>query len=145
MPGRETIITAYAEAFARLSPDNMDELISLLADDVVFIDPFNHTKGKAAFARIFEHMFETCTDPRFSISDIAHGNEAAYLRWQMTARLRSWPRSPLLLEGMSEIRINTEGRISHHIDHWDSASQLLMALPVIRVIIRPIMRLFKVG
>ena len=44
-----------------------------------------------------------------------------------------------------EIRIDANGRISHHIDHWDSASQLLMVLPVIRAIIRPVMRLFRIA
>ena len=145
MTAEKKIITAYVAAFTRLSPNNIDDLTALLADDVIFTDPFNHTVGKEGFARIFQHMFETCTDPRFTVSDIAHGTDAHYLRWQMTARLSSWPRSALLIEGMSEVRIDANGRISHHIDHWDSASQLLMILPVIRAIIRPVMRLFRIA
>ena len=145
MTTEKKIITAYVDAFTRLSPDGIDALTTLLADDVIFTDPFNHTVGKAGFARIFEHMFETCNDPRFTVSDIAHGRHAHYLRWQMTARLKSWPRSALLIEGMSEICIDGNGRISHHIDHWDSASQLLMVLPVIRALMRPVMRLFRIS
>lgn len=139
------MIKAYVDAFTSLTPDHMERLMVLVADDVVFTDPFNTVTGKAGFEKIFSHMFDTCTNPRFTVRDIAPGDTAYYLRWQMTGQLKSWPRSALVLDGMSEVRINANGLISHHIDHWDSASQLLMALPVIRVIMRPIMRLFRIS
>ena len=37
---RGKIITAYVAAFTRLT-DNIDDLTALLADDVIFTDPFN--------------------------------------------------------------------------------------------------------
>ena len=46
-------------------------------------------------------------------------------------------------EGMSEVHVNPQGLICQHIDHWDSASQLIRHLPVIGVIIRPILKLFQ--
>jgi hypothetical protein len=45
---------------------------------------------------------------------------------------------------MSEIHIGEDGLIIAHIDHWDSASQLLAKLPVINVLINPILRRFRV-
>ena len=136
--------TQYAEAFSCLTPEGLDRLIELVAEDITFSDPFNTVRGKDGFRRIFSHMFETCHEPHFTVSDIACGKEAAYLRWRMTGRLRSWPRSKLDLEGMSEIRINGDGLIISHIDHWDSASQLLNTLPGIRLIIGSILRLFRI-
>jgi len=44
---------------------------------------------------------------------------------------------------MIEIHVDADGKISKHIDHWDSASQLLRYLPVIGAIIRPILKLFR--
>jgi len=136
--------TQYAEAFSRLTPEGLDRLVDLVAEDITFSDPFNTVRGKDGFRRIFSHMFETCHEQRFTVSDIACGKEAAYLRWRMTGRLRSWPRSKLDLEGMSEIRINGDGLITSHMDHWDSASQLLNTLPGIRLIIGSILRLFRI-
>lgn len=144
-PKTQHAINTYVDVFTSLTPGQLDALMALLADDVIFSDPFNEVQGKAGFRGIFEHMFNTCTDPKFTVSDVAAGKQAYYLRWQMTGRLTAWPRTPLKLDGMSEIRINAAGQISHHIDHWDSASQLLMTLPIIRVVIKPIMRLFRIS
>ena len=100
------------------SSRNIDALLALVEIDVVFVDPFNNLRGKAAFGAVFEHMFETTIEPQFTVSDVVHSTQAdrdvAYLRWRMTARTRGWPSVPLELEGMSEIHI-TETGLSHTI------------------------------
>ena len=118
------IITRYADAFAALSPDNMDDLLAAVSPDVRFVDPFNDVTGHDGFRAIFTHMFETCEEPRFHIIDIASsaspstgpsdgpaGDRRAYLRWRMSGRVRG---------------------------------QLLARLPVIGAMIRPVLRLFRV-
>ena len=136
-------VNAYVGAFTALTPDNVERLYDLVADDVFFTDPFNVIHGKDGFRRIFDHMFETCIDPQFTVSDVAHSDTASYLRWQMTGKLKSWPYTSLLFDGMSEVHVDQQGKISQHIDHWDSASQLMRHLPVIGTIIRPILKLFQ--
>ena len=129
------IITRYADAFAGLTPDTMDRLLATVSADVRFVDPFNDVTGQDGFRAIFEHMFETCEEPRFHVIDIAtstdQGEQRAYLRWRMSGRVRSWPHTDL-------------GLVCLHLDHWDSASQLLARLPVIGAIIRPVLKLFRV-
>lgn len=143
MPNHSHPVDDYASAFVALNPENANNLYNLVATDVFFRDPFNVIHGKDDFRRIFDHMFKTCTDPRFTISDVAHSDKASYLRWQMTGKLTSWPYTNLLFDGMTEIHVNHQGKISKHIDHWDSASQLMRHLPVIGSIIRPILKLFQ--
>jgi ketosteroid isomerase-like protein len=142
----QKLIDAYVKAFTSLRPGNIDTLLALVEIDVVFVDPFNNLRGKAAFGAVFEHMFETTIEPQFTISDVAlstvRDRHVTYLRWQMTARTKGWPSVPLELEGMSEIHIGDTGLVSHHIDHWDSASQLLSKLPFIGALVRQIMRIF---
>ena len=86
------IITRYADAFAGLTPDTMDRLMATVSADVRFVDPFNDVTGRDGFRAIFEHMFETCEEPRFHILDIAtstdQGEQRAYLRWRMSGRVR---------------------------------------------------------
>ena len=122
----QKLINSYVTAFTSLRPENIDALLALVEIDVVFVDPFNNLRGKAAFGAVFEHMFETTIEPQFTVSDVVHSTQAdrdvAYLRWRMTARTRGWPSVPLELEGMSEIHITETGLVSHHIDYWDSAS-----------------------
>ena len=142
------ITSRYAAAFAALSPETMDDLLATVSPQVRFKDPFNDVTGQDAFKAIFVHMFETCEAPRFHITDITRSNAEsgmrAYLRWRMSGRIKSWPHTPLDLEGMSEIHIGADGLVAAHIDHWDSASQLLARLPVIGLLLRPVMRLFRI-
>ena len=142
------IIDRYVSAFTALRPDTMDELMAMLESDIRFVDPFNDVTGHEGFRAIFEHMFTTCEAPQFHIQDVAvsaaSGAPRGYIRWRMSGRLKSWPRTELNLEGMSEIHIGRNGLIGAHYDHWDSASQLLVRLPVIGAIIRPILKLFIV-
>lgn len=138
-------VQAYAEAFAALTEDTLDDLLELVSDDIVFTDPFNKVFDKDGFEAIFRHMFVACDEPSFIIADLAAGSNAYYLRWRMTGRIRGWPNTPLNFEGMSEIRLDENGLVSHHLDHWDSASQLLATLPVIGALLRPVMRRFQVG
>ena len=143
MPRKPHPVDAYVSAFTALTPENVEELYDLVAEDVLFSDPFNVIHGKAGFRQVFNHMYETCTDPKFTVSDVAHSKSASYLRWDMTGRLKNWPHTNLVFHGMTEIHIDADGKISKHIDHWDSASQLLRYLPVIGAIIRPILKLFR--
>ena len=144
----QKLIEAYVKAFTSLRPGNIDTLLALVEIDVVFVDPFNNLRGEAAFGAVFKHMFETTIEPQFTVSDVAHSTvrdrHVTYLRWQMTARTKGWPSVSLELEGMSEIHIGDTGLVSHHIDHWDSASQLLSKLPFIGALVRQIMRIFVV-
>ena len=144
----DDIITRYAHAFAALTPETMDALLATTSPDIRFIDPFNDVTGQTAFRDIFLHMFETCEAPRFHIIDIAHGTQSdgrrAYLRWRMSGRIKSWPHTSLDFEGMSEIHVGDNGLITAHIDHWDSASQLLARLPFVGALLRPVLRLFRV-
>ena len=144
----QKLINSYVTAFTSLRPGNIDALLALVEIDVVFVDPFNNLRGKAAFGAVFEHMFETTIEPQFTVSDVVHSTQVdrdvAYLRWRMKARTRGWPSVPLELEGMSEIHITETGLVSHHIDHWDSASQLLSKLPFIGALVRQLMRIFVV-
>ena len=142
------IITRYADAFAALKPENMAALMATVSPDIRFTDPFNDVQGREAFRAVFEHMFATCEAPRFHIIDIARPSDGAgdraYLRWRMSGKIKGWPHTSLDLEGMSEIHVGEDGLVTLHIDHWDSASQLLSRLPVIGAVLRPALRLFRV-
>lgn len=134
---------AYRYAFEHLTPDTLDDLVALAAADIVFTDPFNTVHGKDGFRQIFAHMFTTCDDPQFVVSDMAAGKRAIYMRWTMTGQISGYPKQVLHLDGMSEIHFNDDGLVTKHIDHWDSASQLLQTLPYIGWITRRILRLFR--
>lgn len=126
----------YARLYGTLSPESLSELGAILADDVVFIDPFNRITGREMMLDIFRTMFATMDNPHFIILDTATSQTAGYIKWQMGGSLKSRPSFSVSLVGMSEVHFNHKGQISQHIDHWDSASQLLAKLPVAGAFIR---------
>lgn len=143
-----TAVEGYVDAFTGLTPNNMENLLAKVDNNIYFSDPFNSTYGKAAFTAIFDHMFQTCIAPGFDVTDIAYsskkGDATAYLRWRMSGKINGWPHTDLDFEGMTEVHVGKTGLITAHIDHWDSASQLFARLPVIGGILRPIMKRFVV-
>jgi len=120
----------YADCFAALSPDSLPELAALLSDQVHFSDPFNDLYGKDSFIAVFRHMFAVTDGAGFAIHDIACSQRAGYIKWQMGGRLRRWPRTVIDLVGLSEITFDKQGKVVSHHDHWDSAHQLLVHLPL---------------
>lgn len=141
----QTHTQAYAELFAHLSPDTLSTLEARLSRDVIFTDPFNRLEGKTQFIAIFAHMFAVMTEPRFIILDIATSQKAGYIKWQMTGRLKSRPAFKVNLVGMSELIFDNDGLLTHHHDHWDSAHQLLMNIPVAGFIVRRLLGLFALA
>ena len=133
---------SYAAYFEVIAPDTLDELAALLADDVVFIDPFNRLEGKEAMIGVFAIMFETMQKPKFDVLDIALSDKAAFLKWRMTGTVNAAPTMPFDIVGMSEIVFDDNGKVILHHDHWDSASQLLAHLPYIGWVTRRIQKLF---
>ena len=134
---------AYAGYFEAIAPDTLDDLAEMLADDVVFIDPFNRLEGRDAMVGVFGYMFETMREPRFEVLDVATSADRGYLKWRMTGIVNAAPKMPFDITGMSEVVFDEAGKVILHHDHWDSASQLLSHLPYIGWVTRRIARLFK--
>ena len=138
----QKIAAAYGAYFEKIAPNNLDELASFLADDVVFIDPFNKLHGRQKMVSVFSYMFESMNQPQFTLHDIAYSETACYLKWRMTGIVKAAPKMPFDLIGMSEVEFNEAGKVVLHHDHWDSASQLLSHIPYVGWIVRRICRLF---
>ena len=121
----------YALLFSQLTPDNLSGIADLLSDEIVFSDPFNFTCGRDKFIRIFQHMFDVMENPKFEILDLSFSSRAGYIKWRLTGKVKRWRRISINITGMSEIVNDESGLITAHYDHWDSASQLLVFIPIL--------------
>ena len=81
-------------------------------------------------------------NPCFEIVDVAASEEAGYIKWRMTGTLQYRPSFQIDLTGMSEVHFDSAGLVTAHIDHWDSAHQLLVKLPALGWLVGRLMRLF---
>jgi hypothetical protein len=82
-------------------------------------------------------MYKQAKNPKFSIIDISVSDNTAYMKWNFL-------NGKLKIEGVSEIKFNDEGLVISHIDYWDSASQILIKIPILKYLIRYIMKKFSI-
>ena len=116
----------------------------MLANDVIFQDPFNNVQSPKSFIKIFADMFEKVDNPNFkiidySISEMKDPPNIGYMRWIMTGEFKNKNKN-ILLKGMSEVHFDSKGRVLAHIDHWDSLTQLVVQLPYLGFLVRCILK-----
>jgi steroid delta-isomerase len=128
----------YTAFFESLRPDNLEQLSSVMTDDIHFVDPFNDVRGLEAVIKIFRHMFSSLEDPRFTVTHAAMSDgqlPRGLIRWELNSVLKG---QPYHIVGMSEIGFAADGRVCLHIDHWDAAAQFYARLPVVGWLLRKI-------
>lgn len=125
---REEALARYARFYATMTPERLDELPELCAEDVRFRDPFNDFTGVGKLSEVFRDMYRQLENPRFEVTDRAVGEAACYLRWIMRFERKG---RPWQIEGLSEVQFDESGRVTAHLDHWDSGTQFYAKLPLI--------------
>ena len=136
----KSIVKNYINLFSNLSPDNINEFDNLISKDIIFLDPFNKTKGINAFKNIFYHMFENVKEPRFFILDYSIKKQRVFLKWKMTFFAF---KSLQKIDGMSELILNDAGKVVSHTDYWDSLNGLFIKIPFIGCFYKISLFLFK--
>jgi hypothetical protein len=134
MTDRAEMLAAYGRYFEDLTPDTLPEIARIATPDMRFRDPFNDVRGIDNVVRLLGTMYAHGT-PRFEILDRALGQSAGYILWRFTND-PGGGRAPFMITGMSEIHFAPDGRISEHIDHWDSGGQFYERIPVLGWLIR---------
>ncbi|MFT4584291.1 MAG: steroid delta-isomerase [Gammaproteobacteria bacterium] len=124
----------YTDSLQSLTYDRIDDLMSLVSDDVHFRDPFNDCHGRAQYRAVFEDMFEQLEDIAFvvdyaawvSVGDTAPLS-SALIKWNLSAQLQGklWR-----IEGCSELHFN-DGLLTAHYDYWDAAAGLYERFPLL--------------
>ena len=129
--------TTQSEALIRLvnywqtlTPQSVDEIATVYADDAAFRDPFSDVHGIEKIRHIFGEMFVRLESPRFTITETIEQVHGALLIWDFDFRLKSLkPGLTRRIHGASHIRFGTDGRVAYHRDYWDAAGELYETLP----------------
>lgn len=137
-------IDAYVAFFEDLSPDSLDRLNSLCVPEVHFRDPFNDVRGAGRYRAVLAKMFDDVAEPRFEITDRAYSGPVCYLRWTFTFRNPAAENGRQRIEGMSEVHLSADGKVTAHIDHWDAA-EIYARVPVLGALLRMVKRRLSVG
>lgn len=134
----EAALESYINAFENLTEQSLtSDLMPLLSEQVRFKDPFNDVQSKQATVRIFEHMFQTVSAPKFTVKHAALEGHTAYLHWDFAFRLKG--KSDIkTIEGLSQVNFDSTGLVTAHIDYWDPAEQVYSQIPVLNWLIKQV-------
>ena len=106
------VINNYKNAFENLEIKNIDSLLNLVDDTVIFEDPFNKINGKEDFKKLFLEMFKKLQKPKFKVLNIFYKQDLAIIKWRFSCeRLRK----EICFDGLSEVTVKN-GKIIKHLD-----------------------------
>ncbi len=131
-------LSRLARAYEQLRRDNLDCLLSLYGAQARFKDPFNDVQGREAIARVFVHMFDTLSEPRFTILHGASAGEQGFLTWELHFRRANG--QMLQVRGASHLRFAGDGLVQLHRDYWDAAEELYAKIAVLGPVMRWLQR-----
>jgi hypothetical protein len=123
--------------FETLTPATVARMGDYYTRDAYFRDPFNEVTGLAKIEHIFANMWKSLDDPRFVIVNVVAQEDEAFLEWDFiftVKRMRA--KGAMKIHGVSHLRFAADGRVKHHRDYWDAASELYAKLPVVGGLMR---------
>ena len=133
---------AYIRLFEEISQERLIGIEAFVSDDIHFKDPFNDLKGIKQFHKLLVKMLREVRNPQFNVTHKAWSNGILFLRWSFNGKVKffgNWH-----IEGMSEIRFDSEGLVSEHLDYWDASENFYSKIPFIGTVIRFIRGRLKV-
>lgn len=109
-----------------------DNARKVYAEDAYLDDTLVIHHGVAEIEKYFVKTSETMTSYQVTIDDVARSNNDYYVRWTMVfaAPALSGGKSVHSI-GVSQIRLNREGKVELHQDFWDSGKNFFAHLPVV--------------
>ena len=120
-----------------LTPQTVEAIGTVYAEDAYFRDPFNEVRGIDKIQHVFADMFLRLDEPRFTIIETIEQPHGALLVWDFDFRIKSLkPALQRRIHGTSHIRFDASGRVTYHRDYWDAAGELYEKLPVIGAFMR---------
>jgi steroid delta-isomerase len=132
----DTRVTRLQQFFETLSRSSLASIGTVYADDAGFKDPFNEVRGLPSVRRVFEHMFDQVTDPRFVVTLAVSQGDHAFLTWDFEFRMNRSPDLRQVIRGASHIQFGPDGRVAYHRDYWDAAEELYEKLPILGGLMR---------
>lgn len=102
------------------------------AADAYLDDTLAVHHGAAEVEAYFVKTSETMTSYQVTIDDVARSGDDHYVRWTMVFAAPALSGGkPVHSTGISQIRLDREGRVAFHQDFWDSGKNFYAHLPVV--------------
>jgi len=122
-----------ANWFESLTPASLATVADVYATDAVFVDPFNALCGIRSIKAVYQHMFETLEQPRFTVTATVAEGKHAFMTWDFHFQRNG---EALEISGCTQFELNDQGLIIVHRDYWDAAQQVYEKVPLLGAVLR---------
>ena len=96
-----------------------DQTYSIYAENVYFQDPLNRFKGIERYQQMIGFMSTFFKDVKLDLHNISQVGDRIETRWTLSWTVPVPWQPRIAIPGWSELKLNTDGLISSHIDYWD--------------------------
>ncbi|SIQ86836.1 SnoaL-like domain-containing protein [Aeromonas sp. RU39B] len=128
-----------ASFYQMLDRHQLHRLGEIYASEVVFEDPAHRLDGLDALARYFVALYAHVTDIHFEMHEGMSDGDNGWLAWTMTLlHPRLAKGNPVVVEGVTRLEFDTEGKVRYHRDYFDLGAMLYEQLPLLGALIRSI-------
>ena len=131
----EAIIDRFCEVYQKLNKDNLDQLASIYAENIVFKDAVHQVEGLDQLHAYFQHLYENLSACQFDIEQVISQQGQASIIWTMTfshKKLNSG--AEIKVNGCSHLKFNQ--KIYYHRDYLDMGQMVYEHLPLLGGIIK---------
>lgn len=128
------VINKYKNAFENLEIKNVQNLLNLVDENVMFEDPFNKIIGKENFKKLLLEMFKKLQKPKFKVLNIFYKQDLTIIKWTFSCEILM---KEICFDGLSEVTVKN-GKIIKHLDFWDSGKNLYTQIPFLGRIFKKI-------
>lgn len=132
-----TRFSEIAHWFQTLTPESLERVREIYAQEAVFVDPFNQLTGLASVRAVYQHMFDTLKQPRFVVTTTVESERHGFMTWDFLFECRGQAQQ---ISGCTQFELNDQGLIILHRDYWDAAQQVYEKIPLLGAVIRMIRR-----
>lgn len=144
MPSKKHLAAAldrYIDYWNTISPETVDQIRDLGADNMRFRDPFTDVQGMDKVPGVFAEMFEQVPDIAFSFEHSALDGHVGLITWEMTFTVdrRGMKARVWTIPAASRITFDDEGKVVDHFDFWD-ATPLFESVPIVGGLVRLVKR-----
>lgn len=96
-----------------------DQTYSIYAENVYFQDPMNRFKGIERYQQMIGFMNTFFKHIKLDLHNISQVGDRIETRWTLSWTVPVPWQPRIAVPGWSELKLNTDGLISSHIDYWD--------------------------
>jgi hypothetical protein len=123
-----------------LTDNSVEEIRSLAVPEFRYRDPFMDAHGIDDVVGHLHKWFQDMNDIKFKMEEYAVNDLILFQHWKMNFRLRKLPKRLWVLDGVSRVTFNAEGKVVEQIDYWD-AVPIFEYVPVLGAAVKLIRKL----